>query len=221
MSIPPEAFTEILQELQERPIPTNKYRTTSGEGRSQAFLLVNRRCLPVDYSRQCWMRPKLLYHVQEFAKKYVDISYTSFTINQNYKCQPHRDKSNYGVSYLVAFGEFGGGELVISEGDLSGEHDIRYRPFKTDFSKVLHSVKDFTGERFSLVFYNLKATKMPDEPLPSGEAVFEDGKYVFKRGGKVITPKEGLSHPLRGRKKEVAVVKIDSTSPRGFEVSFD
>ena len=217
--IPQEAFKEILDELRAKPLTVNKYRDRCGEGRSQAFLLVNKRCVDVDYSRQSWLRPKLLYHVQEFAKKYVDISYTSFTINQNYQCLPHRDKSNYGVSYLVAWGSYTGGDLLIHEGDLSGSHNVYCRPLKTDFSKVLHSVQDFTGERYSLVFYNLKTTKMPKEPLPKGEAVFEDGKYVFKRGGKIITPKEGLEHPLRGRKKkEIMTV---NTSQSDFIVTFE
>lgn len=216
--IPPSAFSEIYLELQERPIAVNKYRDIAGSGRSQTFGLVNRRCLPVDYSRQCWTRPKLFYHLQEFARKYVDISWTSITVNQNYRCQPHRDKGNYGNSFLVAFGDYQGGCLQILEGDLSGNHDINCKPIKTDFSKVLHSVQDFTGERYSLVFYNLKTTKMPTEPLPKGEAVFEGGKYVFKRGGVVVNPKEGLSHPLRGRKKEVMTV---NKTEGDFVVSFD
>ena len=217
-TIPSEAFTDILEELRKKPLQVNKYRDSSGEGRSQAFGLVNRRCLPVDWSRQCWIRPKLFYHLQEFAKKYVDISWTSVTVNQNYQCLPHRDKGNYGESFLVAFGEYQGGCLQILEGDLSGSYDICCKPFKTDFSKVLHSVQSFTGERYSLVFYKLKATRMPEEPLPKGEAVFENGKYVFKRGGKIITPKEGLSHPLRGRKKEVMTKTV---SQGDFIVSFE
>ena len=217
--IPSSAFTEILQELQSRPLAVNMYRDKAGSGRSQSFGIVNRRCLPCDHSRQNWIRPKLFYHLQEFANKYVDISWTSITVNQSYKCQPHRDKGNFGDSFLVAFGDYQGGELVIHEGDLSGEHNIRYRPIKTDFSKVLHSVKDFTGERYSLVFYNLKTTKMPTEPLPKGEAIFKDGKYLFKRGDQIITAKEGLPHPLRNRKKKE--VMTQSLSSQGFEVSFD
>ena len=215
--IPPEAFDEIIKELEDRPIAVNSYRDKCGQGRSQAFLLVNRRCLSCDFSRQSWLRPKLTYLVQEFAKKYVDISFTSFTINQNYKCNPHRDKNNYGESYLVGFGDYSGGELEIHEGDLSGSYNIKYRPIKTDFSKVLHSVKDFSGNRYSLVFYKLKATKMPPEPLPEGKAIFENGKYFFKRGDKIITPKEGLPHPLRGRKKE----RVVAVSQGDFIVSFD
>jgi len=219
-SIPPEAFKEILEELESRPLGVNKYRDKCGEGRSQCFGWVNRRCLPVDWSRQCWLRPKLFYHIQEFAKKYVDISWTSVTVNQNYRCLPHRDKGNYGESFLVAFGSYAGGDLLIHEGDLSGNHSIYCKPFKTDFSKVLHSVDMFTGNRYSLVFYKLKATKMPKEPLPSGEVVFEDGKYVFKRGGVVITTKTGLDHPLRNRKKEKPSMTVN-TSQSDFIVSFE
>lgn len=216
--IPSEAFADILQELQQRPIAVNKYRDTAGSGRSQTLGLVNRRCLPVDYSRQNWLRPKLLFHLQEFAQKYVDVSWNAITINQNYRCSPHRDKGNYGDSFLVAFGSYEGGDLVIHEGDLSGHHNICYNPIKTDFSKVLHSVDNFTGDRYSLVFYKLKTTKMPSEPLPEGKAVFENGKYVFKRGGVIINQKEGLSHPLRGRKKQTLTM---NTSQGDFSVSFD
>lgn len=214
-SIPEEAFKEILEELESRPIAENKYRNIAGDGRSQSFGLVNRRCVPVDYSRQNWLRPKLLYHLQEFAKKYVDIPWTSITVNQNYQCQPHRDKGNQGVSFLVSFGDFTGGELELHEGTSLGLHDIRHKPMKMDFSKVLHSVKPFSGNRYSLVFYTLKATKMPDEPLPKGEAVFENGKYVFKRGGQIITLKNGLPHPKRGKKMPMKKKAGD------FSVSFD
>jgi hypothetical protein len=216
-TIPTDAFKEILEELEQRPLGVNKYRDVAGTGRSQTFGLVNRRCLPVDYSRQNWLRPKLFYHLQEFAKKYVDISWTSITVNQNYRCAPHRDKGNYGESFLVAFGSYSGGDLLIHEGDLSGSHNIYCCPIKTDFSKVLHSVDHFTGNRYSLVFYKLKTTKMPNEPLPDGKAVIENGKYVFKRGDKIITVKDGLDHPLKGRKKNTMTVE----SHNDIIVSFD
>jgi hypothetical protein len=214
-----DAFKEILEELEARPIAVNKYRDIAGAGRSQTFGLVNKRCQPVDYSRQCWVRPKLYYHLQQFAAKYVDISWTSITVNQNYRCSPHRDKGNYDESFLVAFGSYTGGDLLIHEGDLSGSHDIYCKPFKTDFSKVLHSVDHFTGNRYSLVFYKLKATKMPKEPLPDGKVVIENGKYVFKRGDKIITVKDGLDHPLKGRtKKETTTL---NTSRGDYIVSFE
>lgn len=216
--IPPDAFTDILEELRKKPLQVNEYRNKAGEGRSQAFGLVNRRCLPVDYSRQCWMRPKLYYHIVEFAKKYVDISWTSVTVNQNYRAAPHRDKSNQGLSYLVAFGSYSGGDLIFHEGDLSGNHNVWCTPLKADFSKSLHSVDVFDGERYSLVFYTLKATRMPKQPLPPATVIGEDGKYFFKRGDKIITPKTGLEHPLRGRKKQGMTKTV---SQGDFIVSFE
>ena len=111
---------------------------------------------------------------------------------------------------------------MIHEGVLEGSHDIRYRPIQTDFSKVFHSVEPFTGERYSLVFYTLKATKMPSEPLPPGRAVLENGKYVFKRGDTVITAKTGLPHPLRGRTKGKKTEEAQKeVSEDGFVVTFD
>lgn len=200
MEIPQEAFAEILQELEQKPLHNNKYRGSAGEGKSQAFLVVNRRCLPPDYSRQCWMRPKLLYLLKEFADKYVDISYNAITVNQSYAATPHYDKHNLGESFLVAFGDYTGGQLKIHEGELSGLHNIRHKPIKADFSKILHSVVPFEGQRYSLVFYNFWTPRL--SILPPWSVRKEGEKYFFYRGDEKITTKNGLPHPLRGKKKE-------------------
>lgn len=213
--IPKEAFDEIFNELKHKPLDKNEYRTLSGAGRSQAFGIVNKRSLAPDYSRQNWLRPKLYKHLLDFGAKYVDISWNSITVNQNYKADKHRDKSNIGESWLVGFGDYTGGRLLIHEGDLSGAHDIRYRPIKYDFKKHLHSVEDFDGERFSLVYYTFaRKGVVPSLPPPSVRE--EGGIYHFYRGDEKITKKNGLPHPLRNRKKPTA--KTQSSS---FEVKFD
>lgn len=197
MSIPQEAFQGIINELTRRPLETNKYRLTSGAGKSQTFGLVNRRSLPCDYSRLCWLRPLLYKLLLEFAEKYVTIPYTSITINQNYKAKAHKDKGNKGESFLVSFGNYTGGNLKILEGPLQGEHDVR-TPLITDFSKVLHEVQDFQGDRYSLVFYTIDARNFKDAETPPPPSVIQSGnKYFFKRGDVVI--KDGLPHPLKGR----------------------
>ena len=195
-----EELEEIQKELERQPIETNKYRNKSGHGRSQAFGVVGRRCLPADYSRQNWMRPYLYKLLLDFGEEYVDISYNAITVNQNYAAAPHRDKNNVGESFLIAFGDYTGGELKIYEGDLSGTHDIFCNPIKTDFGKVLHSVEPFVGDRYSLVYYQYK-NKREEVVLPPASVREEDGKWFFYRGEKKITRKEGLPHPLRGRKK--------------------
>ena len=199
MEIPPSAFTEIKEEIERQAIPMNEYRYISGAGRSQVFGVVGRRCLPPDYSRLCWMRPKLYKHLLDFAERYVDISWNAITVNQNYKAAPHYDKNNLGVSLLVGFGDYKGGALRIHEGDLSGTHDLHHKAIIADFSKILHSVEDFEGQRYSLVFYNFQNSR--SVPLPPPSVKEENGKWYFYRGDKRITRKEGLPHPLRGKKK--------------------
>ena len=214
MEIPQEAFSDILEELHRRPIEMNKYRNKAGDGRSQTWGIVNRRCLAPDYSRQCWLRPKLYHHLLEFGRKYVDISFNSITVNQSYQADKHRDKNNLGVSFLVGFGNYSGGRLLIHEGDLSGEHNINCRPIKTDFSKVLHSVEPFEGERFSLVYYWFHNKRSVELPPPSVKE--EGGKYYFYRGDKRITKNEGLPHP-----KRFVTAPPKRTEEGDFTVSFD
>jgi hypothetical protein len=216
MIIPQEAFTEIIKELERQPLPENKYRNKSGAGRSQAFGLTNRRCLPPDYSRNCWTRPYLYKLLLDFGKEYVDLSFNAITVNQDYQAQPHRDKGNKGESFLVAFGEYENGELNILEGDLSGSYNIRHNPIKTDFSKVLHSVSDFSGHRYSLVYYTLKK----DVILPPPSVRLINNKYFFYRGEEKIDKKSGLPHPLRHPKTHEKLSGIKKES-KNIILTFD
>ncbi len=201
--IPVSEFSEIIAEMERSPLPMNNYRNVSGSGRSQVFGIVNRRCLPPDYSRLCWGRPYLYKLLLDFASKHVKIPFTSITLNQNYKAAPHRDKGNVGVSFLVGFGDYEGGELQMLEGDCSGSYNVNRIPMTADFSATLHAVNDYTGNRYSLVFYTCKRAE--NLPLPS--VVYQNGKYLFKRGDDII--KTGLAHPLKGRKRAMTFVRED------------
>ena len=204
--IPSEAFQPLLEELRRKPLDTNFYRNSAGAGQSQAFGIVNRRSLSPDYSRNCWRRPYLYKLLLEFGEKYVPFDFTSITVNQNYKCNPHYDKSNGGESFLVSFGFYEGGELEILEGESKGKYDIRHKPILDDFSLILHQVLPFKGERYSLVYYNFFNPKwVLDVPPPS--VIEEDGVYKFKRGDKVI--EEGLDHFMWGNKNACFDVGFD------------
>ena len=203
MIIPEEAFKEIIEELERQPVENlgNRGRTIAGKGRSAVFGVVNRRSLDADYSRNCWNRPDLYSLLFEFGKKYVPINFNDIKVNQNYKADKHRDKNNNGTSFLVGFGDYQGGDLTILEGDLSGNWNIKYKPLITDFSKVYHKVEDFTGNRYSLVYYQYeRKDKKIDLPLPSVRLDKPLGKYFFYRGEEKITKKDGLPHNLKGRK---------------------
>jgi len=201
--IPESAFQDIITELERQPVQVNKYRKKVGEGRSVAFGVVGRRGLPADYSRLCWARPYLYKLLLDYGNQYVDLSFNAITLNQNYSAGPHKDKHNLGDSYLVAFGNYTGGELKIHEGDLSGNHVICRNPIKTDFSKVLHSVLPFQGDRYSLVYYYYQSNKTV--PLPPPSVRKENNKWIFYRGEEKIGKKEGLPHPLRGRKRPAKI----------------
>lgn len=197
-------FQPIIDELKRQPLPINNYRNKAGGGRSQAFGVVSRRCLPPDYSRLCWLRPYLYKLLLEFAAKHVTIPFTSITLNQQYKASAHKDKGNVGNSFLVAFGDYTGGGLEVLDGPLKGIHDVRI-PLIADFSKMLHRVTDFEGDRYSLVFYVARKS----EGLPPASVELCEGKYIFLRGGEAV---HGLPHPLRGRKRPPMVVENKAVS---------
>jgi hypothetical protein len=197
--IPASEFSDIEFELERRPLETNYYRKTAGLGRSQAFGLVNRRCRPIDYSRQCWIRPELYKMLLDFGERHVtDISWNCITVNQNYTVGPHKDRNNIGQSYLIAFGEYTGGHLKFHHGELTGSHDVFRQPLIADFGNFLHSVEPWEGNRYSLVYYQVANT--PDGiPPPSFTDV--DGIFRFKRGDLILTKKNGLPHPLKGYRR--------------------
>jgi hypothetical protein len=83
---------EIIKELQRQPlvIKPNKGLT---------FGVVNRRNLPPDYSRNCWIRPLLYHHLLEFGKKYTDISFNAISITSAGKGVFNIPNTNYSITY--------------------------------------------------------------------------------------------------------------------------
>jgi hypothetical protein len=104
----------------------------------------------------------------------------------------------------VAFGDFQEGELELHEPDLSGTVQIRHSPILFDGCKTLHSVRSFTGDRYSLVYYRLdrEVPKRLEQYCPVKQ---EDGKWVLNytdaEGSTTVLKRgQGLPHPLKGKK---------------------
>ena len=97
---------------------------------------------------------------REFTKLYFkEIAWTNIMINKNFETQPHRDANNIGVSGIIGLGDYQGGEINV-EGQ--GDIDIWHRPLVFNGSKLTHYTKPFTGERWSLVFFdNIKKNQSP------------------------------------------------------------
>ena len=183
-------LTKIEEELIKKKLLKTQ-RVNSGVGRSNVFGVVNRRCLPSDYSRFCWLRPYLYKLLLEFGERYINHPFTSITVNDNYPCLPHRDKGNVGESTVIAFGDYVGGELVLHTEEGLIKHNIKLQPITRDFKAVTHSVAPFKGNRYSLVYYNIAC-----ENLPPPSVRFENNEYLFYRGNSVC---RGLDHPRKNK----------------------
>jgi hypothetical protein len=176
--IPPEDLLPIQAELLRRKLSVNPDRYTSGPGRSQAFGIIRRWSYRPWVSRNCWLRPELWETLQAFAAKHVHISWDAVQVNDSYQSAPHRDKGNCGESFIVSFGDYTGGELVI---DVSGTEQVintRFRGHHFNGSKLLHWNKPIEGQKFSLVFFKIEyPTFWPQEKgIPSSHVIDKDGK---------------------------------------------
>jgi hypothetical protein len=143
-----------------------------------------------------------------------EFTFTSIQVNANYTCAPHFDKHNTGESFIVAFGSFTGGELVLKEGQ-DKAYNIRHRPLLFNGSQIEHYTKEWIGNRYSIVYHTMVAPiKFPMvRKLSDYEAVLKDGQYViawYRQGEptKYLSKKNGLDHPLKGRKKTVAAPEV-------------
>jgi hypothetical protein len=142
----------------------------------------------------------------QFAEKYVrqHIDFTSIQVNCNYVCAPHKDTGNVGDSYIVAFGNYLGGQICIEEAD----YNIELRGLLFDGSKHMHWTKQWSGDRYSIVFHTLKPRFPIVRPLGHYTAVKHEGiwkiMYLDDEGEhQYLWKGNGLPHPLKGR------IKID------------
>ena len=83
------------------------------------------------------------------SKIYPEFDYDNICLNHNLKCREHRDKYNVGASIIVGFGDYENGELNVN----GVKYDIRYKPLMFNGNELPHYTEDWTGDRWSAVFY--------------------------------------------------------------------
>ena len=86
-----------------------------------------------------------------------DFRFTTIQINESYKMAKHVDSNNGGVSAIIGVGDYTGGELLIyydGPDKPPTPVDIKNKFFEFDGSKYYHEVAEFTGTRFTLVYYS-------------------------------------------------------------------
>ena len=96
--------------------------------------------------------PKVYRLLQELSRS-LNFRHSTYTVNKNLECLPHRDKNNVGDSIILSLGKFTGGKLNV-EGKL---YDIYRNPLRFNGALNTHSTEKFEGTRYSIVLYNIKA----------------------------------------------------------------
>lgn len=191
-------LTLIEEELILKPLPMNKYRKNSGEGRSQCFGVVKQRNGTYTASRMNFTRPELYKLLQDYGHKHLPtgFSYTSIQVNQNYQTAPHYDKGNTGDSYIIAFGHFSGGELLLHESDTDAKKvNIHYNPCIFKGHKILHSTAPYEGDRYTLVYHTVDTTLKPYSFSIVNNLFYEKIDNVvrhYNKKGKCIYSSDGV-----------------------------
>ena len=75
---------------------------------------------------------------------------TELCLNRQVECKPHRDKGNYGPSYVLFLGTFEGGALCFETGERYDQRGVWQGPFLG--SDVIHWNEPITsGTKYSVV----------------------------------------------------------------------
>lgn len=121
--------------------------------KSCSFGIVNnffKRCIQI--SKISLTYPDQYDKIIMYGKQVCKHDFTSICINHNLLCKKHRDKNNVGVSTIIAVGDFEGGGLFVDD----VLHDIHNKPLSFDGALHEHYTENFTGDRYSLVFFNIE-----------------------------------------------------------------
>tara|TARA_R110000765_G_scaffold79757_1_gene156823 strand:- start:1475 stop:2050 length:576 start_codon:yes stop_codon:yes gene_type:complete len=104
--------------------------------------------------------PELDGIFKEYASLYFpEFEWGQVQMNKNFICPPHRDSSNIGESVLCAFGDFKGGLTCVDLESKIRKYDSEIGPVRFNGSKYLHWVENFTGTRYTLVFFHNNSSR--------------------------------------------------------------
>ena len=85
------------------------------------------------------------------SNTFPTFEFNTVTINHNYVAKRHRDCSDIGESIIFGLGDYSGGELIVG----ASAYNIKNVPIKFNGSKIYHETKQFKGDRWTFIFFNL------------------------------------------------------------------
>jgi hypothetical protein len=143
---------------------------------------------------------------------------TSITLNSSYAGKMHRDSHNAGPSVGIALGHFDGGRLQCWPEENRKKHldleavrqtksamlNLKNRAVVFD-GRYAHEVEDFTGERFSMIFFSSehypKAKKRDADYIREAGALWPTPQNLTKLSNKISFPR--LSSNVNVTKKKL------------------
>jgi hypothetical protein len=159
-------LTEIYNELEKITLPTT-YRSEGVKGGYHASKIGvtnqrNARQTIFGLSKHKGVKQESRYtkkypHILPLFRKFIQTHYPEFEfnsvyVNRNTISKKHLDSENAGVSLLVGFGNYSGGETVLYLPD-EEKFDINTHSLIFNGSKISHKSEPFEGTRYSLVFF--------------------------------------------------------------------
>jgi hypothetical protein len=136
--------------------------------------------------------PDLLRALIEFGNRAVPPGweYSTITLNHGVQAKKHRDGKNVGRSVIVGIGDYEGGALRVwdSNDENPQDLDIRDRPTMFNGALLPHETQPFTGERYTMIFYN-HGKRGGCSGMPKMEGVTPDVIEL------VIPPEQPFSEP--------------------------
>lgn len=159
--LPESMFEELFNMLQKISIPII-YDKTKPDGtarrgfsthRAAPLGLVRQRLTGlVAESRFSRIHPKIHDEIFRIGKLICPFEFTSVHLNHNVVCPPHVDNKNAGVSCLVSFGKYKGGEIVVN----GNQYNACFKPLIFNGTVLPHwnNPLEEGSQKYSLVFYN-------------------------------------------------------------------
>jgi len=113
-------------------------------------------------------KPELYKALVAYAEKALpeDFRWNTITLNVGVKAKRHTDGQNVGESFIIGFGDYEGGYLrtYTNETDYVA-HCIKDRALKFNGALVPHETEDFTGTRYTIIFYKQNKEDLPTPRL--------------------------------------------------------
>ena len=97
--------------------------------------------------------PEAYEEIMRIGKMICPFEFNSVQVNKNLVCPAHKDSNNIGLSLLVSFGDYTGGNIVIE----NKKYDANCRPVIFNGAALEHyNSDDLVGTKYSLVFFTAR-----------------------------------------------------------------